>query len=187
MAPVRKSRRVSKRSSRKASRRARRVRRYKGGGTVTIYFMLSGGNVTNVFSSDPTFNVTGTPTPGQVKLAGTSAAKIKGMTVNALGSAAWDAPSPAGTAGSMNTVVSGTSKFYAAKGAATIGVMGPAAVSIAGAGLTVGTDNVTLYNLLSNSSWKIGTTSKTGVSTAGAVPPGGTAPANIRITLTTNP
>jgi hypothetical protein len=156
---------------------------------VTIYFMLAGGAVTNLFSSDPTFTVNGTPTPGQVKLGGTSAAKIKGITVNALGngSSKWDAASAAGTVGSMNTVVSGTTKFYAAKGASTMGVMGGSSVSIAGAGLSLATDNVTLYNLMSSSSWKIGTTSTTGVNTAGAIPPGGTTAANMRITLTTVP
>jgi len=185
MAALRKSRRGSRKASRKASRRGRR--RQKAGGTVTIYFMLIGGAVSNVFSSDPGFTVTAPGTPGQVKLGGTSTAKITGITVNALGGPAWAVASAAGSVGSMNTVVKGTTAFYAAKGASTMGVMKPAGVGITGPGLTVGTDNITLYNLLSNSSWKIGTTSTTAVSTAGAVPPGGTVGANMRIILNTNP
>jgi len=184
MAAMRKSRRGTRKASRKASRRGRR--RQKAGGTVTIFFMLIGGAVSNVFSSNPGFTVTGTATPGQVKLGGTSTAKITGLTVNALGSNAWAAATAAGSAGSMNTAVSGTTKFYAAKGASTMGVMGGNGVSITGNGLAL-TDNITLYNLLSISSWKIGATSTTGVSTSGAIPPGGTAAANMRIILVTNP
>lgn len=149
--------------------------------------MLSPSGVTNVFSSDPTFQVTGTATPGQVKLGGTSTAKITGLTVNALGSSNWDAASAAGSAGSMNTAISGTTKFYAAKGASTMGVMGGSGVTITAPGLSLATDNITLYNLLSNSSWKVGTTSTTAVSTAGAVPAGGSTAANMRIILVTNP
>jgi hypothetical protein len=131
--------------------------------------------------------VAGTGTSGQAKLTGTSTAKITDIKVNALGASKWDdAPSSAGTAGSMNPVVSNQAKFYAAKGASTMGVMGASAVSITGAGLSL-TDNVTLFNLLSNSSWKVGTTSTTSVSTAGAIPTGGTTAANMRIILTTNP
>lgn len=186
MAALRKSRRGSRKASRKASRRGRR--RQKAGGTVTIYFMLIGGAVSNVFTSDPGFTVEGTTTPGQVKLKGTSpTAKVLGITVNALGGPAWAPASTNGSAGSMNTVVSGTTKFYAARGASTMGVMRPTGVAITGPGLSAATDNVTLYNLLSNSSWKIGTTSTTGVSTSGAIPPGGTAAANMRVILNVNP
>lgn len=186
MAALRKSRRSSRKASRKASRRGRR--RQKAGGTVTIYFMLIGGAVSNVFSSDPGFTVTGTATPGQVKLGGASPAKVTGITVNALGngSTTWDPASAAGTPGSMNTVVSGTTKFYAAKGASTMGVMRPTGVGIT-TPLTAATDNITLYNLLQGASWKIGTASTTAVSTSGAIPPGGTANANMRIILVTNP
>jgi len=187
MAAMRKSRRGTKKASRKASRRGRR--RQKAGGTVTIFFMLIGGAVSNMFSSNPEFKIEGTPTPGQVKVTGTSTAKITGLAVNALGtgSTKWDAPTSAGTAGSMNTVINGTTKFYAAKGASTIGVMRPTAVTITAPGVSLETDNLTLYNLLSNSSWRIDTTSTTGVNTSGAIPPGGTAAANMRIILTTNP
>ena len=185
MAALRKSRRGSRKASRKASRRGRR--RQKAGGIVTIYFMLIGGAVSNVFTSDAGFTVEGTTTPGQVKLGGASPAKITGITVNALGGPAWAPASTTGSAGSMNTVVSGTTKFYAARGASTMGVMRPTGVAITGPGLSAATDNVTLYNLLSNSSWKIGTTSTTGVSTSGAIPPGGTANANMRVILNVNP
>lgn len=189
MAALRKSRRGSRKASRKASRRGRR--RQKAGGTVTIYFMLTNGGATNVFSSDPGFTVEGTTTPGQVKLKGTSTAKITGITVNALGELkdnTWAVADATGTIGSMNTVVSNTNKFYAAKGSSTFGVMGGSGVAIpAGRGLDVRRDNITLYNLLQGTSWKIGTASTTPVSTTGAIPPGGTATANIRVILATNP
>jgi len=188
MAAVRKSRRGTRKASRKRSRRGRRQQR--GGATVTIYFKMDGSTVTNVLSSNPLFNVEGTTTPGQVKLTGTSTAKITGLTVNALGEGAtkWDAATPGGTLGSMNTVVSGTTKFYAGKAASTIGVMGATGVVIKSPGLSVQTDNITLYNLLQVSSWKIGMTSTTKVSTVGALPPGsGTTQVNMRILLVTDP
>ena len=197
MAALRKSRRGSRKASRKASRRGRR--RQKAGGTVTIYFFMNGAAVTNVFSSNPGFTVEPTSTPGQVKLGGTSTAKITGITVNALGASAtaWDLASAAGSMGSMNTAINQSQGFYVAKGASAsqFGVMRPArpsvpaAVAITPPGLNL-TENIKLFNLHQGNSWKFGTTTGTAPSSTGAIPPGApadTATANIRVILATNP
>lgn len=172
--------RKSRRYSRKAKRSTRtRHRKHRGGGTVTIYFQLTpgSGTVSNVFSSDPAFTVEANNPPsqgGKVHIKGTSANKITGADVKAIpdnSTTGWDS-------GLMSPAISNTNKFTLSKG--TVSLMGRTAVSIPAAGLTLA-DKLNMNNLLGTSNWS----AQKQPHGTGAVPPGGTVPANIQLTLTT--
>lgn len=175
--------RKSKRLSRKAKRSSRRVarRKHRGGATVTVYFMLApSGAVSNVFSTDPGFTIEASANPpsaaGKVNIKGASTSKITGVDVKAIpegSTAGW-------ASGLMSPAVSNLNKFVLSKG--TSSLMGRSAVAIPAAGVKL-TDNLNMNNLLGTANWSA---SKQPHS-SGVAPPGGSAAANIRVTITTNP
>ncbi len=181
MAGLRKSRR-SRRTKRKS--RVSRSRKYRGGGTVTIYFKLAPtGVVSNVFSSDPGFTVEAVSPPsmaGKINVKGVSTSKITGFDVKAI-------PEGSQTTGwasnLMSPKIGGPTKFTLSKG--TVSLMGRTAVAIPAAGVAL-TDNLNINNLLGTANWSASKQPHP----VGAVPPGappGTTEANIRLTLTTVP
>lgn len=175
--------RKSRRYSRKAKRSTRRVarRRHRGGATVTVYFMISSsGAVSNVFSSDPTgFTIEASNPPsaaGKVNIKGASTSKITGIDVKAIP----EGSTTGWASGLMSPAISNTNKFTLSRG--TSSLMARTAVAIPAAGVTL-KDNLNMNNLRGTSNWSA---SKQPHS-SGVIPPGGTGPANIQVTITTNP
>lgn len=174
--------RKSKRYSRKAKRSSRRVarRRHRGGATVTIYFMLSpSGAVSNVFSTDPpgfTIEASNPPSAaGKVNIKGASTSKITGIDVKAIP----EGSTTGWASGLMSPAVSNTNKFTLSKGSTSL--MGRTAAAIPATGVKL-TDNLNMNNLLGTSNWSA---SKQPHS-SGVPPPGGSAPANVQVTITTS-
>lgn len=183
MVTSRKSRRYSRKAKRRSTRRSQRQRKQRGGGTVTIHFMLAqGGAVSNMYSSDPGFTVeaaTPASAAGKINLKGTSTSKITGVEIKAIptggAAAGW-----ANQAGLMNAVHSGTSKVNLSKG--TVSLVARTAIAIPAAGVAL-TDALNITNLLGTANWS----GSKQPDPTGAVPPGGSSNANIRLVLTTNP
>lgn len=180
MVASRKSRRYTRKA--KGSRRTRH-RKHRGGssgasGKVTIYFQLAPGSgvVSNVFSSDPAFTVQANPPSkaGKINITGTSKSKIRNVEAKAIP----DGSTTGWASGLMSPAVSNTTKFTLSRGTASL--MGRTAVSIPAAGVTLA-DKLNINNLLGTSNWSAGKQPHS----SGVAPPGGTAPANIQLILTT--
>ena len=181
MVASRKSRRYSRKAKRRSTRRAHR-RRQRGGGTVTIHFMLAtSGAVSNIYSSDPGFTVEAVTPPsaaGKINLKGASTSKITGVEIKAIptGSAAAGWANP----GLMTAAHSNTNKVTLRKG--TVSLVARTAIAIPAGGVAL-TDALNITNLLGTANWS----GSKQPDPAGAIPPGGSSNANIRLVLTTNP
>jgi hypothetical protein len=144
--------------------------------------LASSGAVSNVYSSDPGFTVEASTPPsaaGKINLKGASTSKITGIEIKAIptggAAAGW-----ANAAGLMNAVHSGTNKVNLSKG--TVSLVARTAIAIPAAGVAL-TEALNITNLLGTSNWS----GSKQPDPTGAVPPGGSTNANIRLVLTTNP
>jgi hypothetical protein len=143
--------------------------------------LATSGAVSNVYSSDPGFTVEAVTPPsaaGKINLKGASASKITRVEIKAIptggAAAGW------ADAGLMNAVHSGTNKVNLSKG--TVSLVARTAIAIPAAGVAL-TENLNITNLFGTANWS----GSKQPDPTGAIPPGGTSNANIRLVLTTNP
>ncbi|NBV78018.1 hypothetical protein EBR66_07670 [bacterium] len=170
---------MKRRSKHRNSRRIR-PRKYRGGGTVDVYFKMDGtGAISNVYSTNSSLTVTPAGV-GKVNINTTiPTTKLSGIVIQGMltPSSTW----PADTALTTATGYTGT-KLVLAKGSSSLTSTTPTGFKFNSGGTTVSGANLNISNMFGTAVWGTKNPDVTGAPPPGA--PSGTAAVNTRIRFT---